>query len=133
MVTNDMVCGLPTLSLPKEICKGCLLSKQVRKSFLVQTDFTAKERLELVHGDLCGPISPPTLAGNRYFILLVDDYNRMMWVFMLKTKDEALGAFKRFKAIVEKGSKCEIKTFRTNRGGEFLSKEFEMYRESGGI
>lgn len=133
MVNNDMVCGSPNLSFPKEACKGCLLSKQTRKSFPVQTNFIAKERLELVHGDLCGPISPPTHAGNKYFMLLVDDFSRIMRVFMLKTKDEALSAFKRFKAMVEKDSKQGIKTFRTDRGGEFCSKEFVLYYELVGI
>lgn len=53
----------------------------------------AKERLELVHSDFCGPISPPTPAGNRYFISFVDDFSRKMWVYMLKQKNEA-GSFK---------------------------------------
>jgi hypothetical protein len=52
--------------------------------------------LELVHGDLCGPISPATPAGNRYFLLLVDDYSRFMWVKLLRTKDEAVDAIRQF-------------------------------------
>ena len=58
--------------------------------------------LELIHGDLCGPITPSTPGGNKYFLLLVDDYSRMMWVYMIKTKEEALTAFKKFRAAVEK-------------------------------
>jgi hypothetical protein len=45
--------------------------------------------LQLVHGDLCGPITLATPSGNRYFLLLVDDYNRYMWVPLLATKDAA--------------------------------------------
>lgn len=60
------------------------------------------EAIEPKDDDLCGPISPMTPAGNRYFLLLVDDFSRMMWVFMLKTKDEALSAFKKFKVLVKK-------------------------------
>jgi hypothetical protein len=45
--------------------------------------------LQLVHGDLCGPITSATLSGNCYFLLLVDDYNRYMWVALLATKDTA--------------------------------------------
>lgn len=90
------------MSQTKEMCEGCLLSKQVRKSFPGKTSVTAKRVLELVHRDLCGPISTPTLVGNRYFFLLVDDFSRAMWVYMLKTKDEALEAFKKVKALVKK-------------------------------
>ncbi|GJZ66503.1 zinc finger, CCHC-type containing protein [Tanacetum coccineum] len=36
--------------------------------------------LDLVYGDLCGPITPPTPSGKKYIFLLVDDYSRYMWV-----------------------------------------------------
>jgi hypothetical protein len=48
-----------------------------------------------VHADLCGAITPPTLGGRRFF-LLVDDYNRFMWLVLLSSKDEAATALKRF-------------------------------------
>jgi hypothetical protein len=48
--------------------------------------------LELVHGDLCGKISPPAPAGNQYFILLVDDRSKFTLVELLATKDQAFDA-----------------------------------------
>ncbi|KAL8116816.1 hypothetical protein AgCh_023110 [Apium graveolens] len=78
MNVNEMAHGLPSFVQPKEACSGCLMTKQARKPFPRQSDFKAAKKLELIHGDLCGPISPPTTAGNRYFLLLVDDYSRKM-------------------------------------------------------
>ena len=49
--------------------------------------------LELVHGDICISISPATLGGSMYFLLLVDDYSRVMWVAMIKNKSESFQAF----------------------------------------
>lgn len=89
MKENDMVVGLPRLLQPTEVCKGCLMAKQTRTPFPSQSSYASSKGLELVHGDLCGPISPPTPSGKRYFLLLVDDFSRMMWVFFLSTKDEA--------------------------------------------
>ena len=43
-----------------------------------QVSFRAKEKLELVHGDLCGPVTPATPGGRRFFLLLVDDVSRYM-------------------------------------------------------
>lgn len=96
MTTEKMAHGLPVFSQPKDVCEGCLMSKQTRRSFPHQTKYHATHALELIHGDLCGPISPETTAGNRYFLLLVDDFTRIMWIYMLKRKDGALGAFKKF-------------------------------------
>lgn len=133
MSTSNMARGLPTIVQPKEMCVGCLMSKQTRNSFPRQTEFHATKGLELIHGDLCGPISPETTAGNKYFFLLVDDFSRMMWIYMLKSKDEALSAFKSFRTLVEKGAEKRIKVFRTDRGGEFVSKDFTTYCEEAGI
>lgn len=115
---NEMVEGMPVVTVPKENCTGCLMAKQARKSFPAQSLYRANKVLELVHGDLCGPLTPETPSGNRYFLLLVDDFSRYMWVYMLREKGEAFDAFKRFKALVESGSD-KMKAFRTDRGGEF--------------
>ncbi|KAL8102842.1 hypothetical protein AgCh_027386 [Apium graveolens] len=133
MSRNGMARGLPDFTNPRNVCKGCLVSKQVRRPFPSQTDFTAKKYLELVHGDICGPISPPTLSGNKYFQLFVDGFSRAIWVYMLKRKDVAFTFFKKFKALVEKESRQEIKILRTDRGGEFCSKEFRQFYEDEGI
>lgn len=61
-----MVRVLPKIVQPKEVCVGCLLSKQARKQMPKQSNFTATKVLELIHGDLCGPITPKTNAGNKY-------------------------------------------------------------------
>lgn len=104
MSKEGMAHGLQALLVSRKTCEGCLISKQVRKSFPSQTMFHAKERLELIHGDICEPIYPPTPARNRYFLLLVDDYSRKIWVYMLKEKGEAFEAFKKFRSAIEKES-----------------------------
>lgn len=132
MHKENMVRGFPGIQEVKEICSGCLMSKQTRKPFPFKANYTAERALELIHGDLCGPIEPATMGGNKYFLLLVDDFSRYMWIYFLKSKDEAFGMFKRFRALVENGSEKRIKVFRTDRGGEFNSKEFTSYCEENG-
>lgn len=130
---EGMVVGVPKLVPQDSSCEGCLMGKQTRKAFPGQTNFNSKQVLELVHGDICGPIEPTTPAGNKYFLLLVDDYSRKMWIYLLKTKGEALEAFKKFKALVENKTEQKIKTFRTDRGGEFCSNDFDVFCEESGI
>lgn len=93
----------------------------------------AENKLQLIHADLCGPISPPTPSGNKYVFLLVDDFSRTIWAFLLKTKYQSLEAFKNFKALVEKEASDTIKILRMDRGVEFTSNEFEDYCAKAGI
>lgn len=107
---------------------------QTRKNTISNSaNYWSEKPLELVHADLCGPITPSTLAGNNYFMLIVDDYTRWMWVYMIKSKDEAQSVFMKFKAEAENMSGNCIKTLWTDRGGEFISTEFSRLCEEASI
>ncbi|KAL8096081.1 hypothetical protein AgCh_037150 [Apium graveolens] len=110
-----------------------LVFNETRKPFQNEASFRASQPLELIHADLCGPISPTTKGGNNYFMLLVDDYSRVMWAYMLTSKDEALEVFKKFRILVEKDREEQIKMLRTDRGDEFCSKQFIAYCEESRI
>jgi hypothetical protein len=57
--------------------------------FLATTQYRAERTLELVHGNFCGPITPATPSGGKYFLLLVDDKSRFMWLKVLARKDRS--------------------------------------------
>ncbi|MCF8701902.1 DDE-type integrase/transposase/recombinase, partial [Corynebacterium sp. MC-10] len=130
---KDMVRGLPFISHPNQLCEGCLLGKQFRKSFPKKSSSRAQKPLELIHTDICGPIKPSSLGKSNYFLLFIDDFSRKTWVYFLKQKSEAFEVFKKFKAAVEKESGLHIKAMRSDRGGEFTSREFQNFCEKHGI
>ncbi|XP_074324194.1 uncharacterized protein LOC141659023 [Apium graveolens] len=74
-----------------------------------------------------------TASGKRYFLLLVDDFSRYMWVYFLKANNDVLDAFKEFCFLVERVPERKVRTFRTDRGGEFVSNDFERYCKENGI
>jgi hypothetical protein len=76
MARRNMVNGLPLIDRVSKLCDSCLAGKQRRAPFPKKANFRAEELLELVHGDLCGPITPATHGGRRFFLLLVDDSSR---------------------------------------------------------
>ena len=91
------------------------------------------EPLQLLHSDICGPITPPTPSGNRYFLLLVDDYSRYVWICLLPTKDAAAAAIKRVQAAAECKSGKKLLVLRTDRGGEFAATDFIEYCAELGV
>ena len=125
--------GLPRLKKHENtMYKQCHLGKMSRSSFKSK-NHASSEILELVHIDLCGPITPQSYYGARYCILFVDDYSRMMVVMYLKEKFEAFKMFKWYLARVEKEIGKSPKCLRSNRGGEFVSHEFELFFNDRGI
>lgn len=58
MMNKKIVSGLPNMSIENETCASCLLGKQKRQNFPKETQYHTSHALELIHGDLCGPITP---------------------------------------------------------------------------
>ena len=116
---------MPLIDHVDRVCDGCFVGKQHRRPFPAQSTYRASDALELLHGDLCGPITPATHGGKKYFFLVVDDYSRYMWVVLLRSKDDAFEAFKKQKAATEMEHKLKVRALRTDHGGEFTSKRVQ--------
>jgi hypothetical protein len=110
-----------------------IAAKQKRKSFPKAAKYQAQEELELVHGDLCGPITPHTPAGNAYFLLLVDDMSWYKWLTLLRSKADAPAAIMTFQARMERETDKKLKVLRTDNGGDFTSVTFGEYCAGEGI
>jgi hypothetical protein len=72
-------------------------------------------------------------VGNLYFLLLVDDMSRFMWLTLLRLKADAPTAIMTFQARVERETGKKLKVLRTNNGGEFTSVQFGEYCAGEGI
>ena len=114
------------------ICKECVLAKHNR-TFFPSKKFCTIVKLEIVHIDLSGAINTKGFYGESYFMILVDDFSRMMWVAFLKEKFEAFDKFKIFKNRVENEFGIKIKCLRSDGGGEFTSNEFNIFCEESRI
>ena len=115
------------------VCEACVEGKQHRQPSH-QPATRAKEPLELIHSDLCGPIDPTTYGGTNYYLLFTDDYTRMTHIYPLKKKSSTsvLEKFKEYKSEVEKQTGKLIKRFRTDGGGEY-EKWMGKHLKSSGI
>ncbi|QRW26325.1 Copia-like polyprotein/retrotransposon [Rhizoctonia solani] len=135
MVRKGAVKGMDIIgsrSPPELICGPCIQGKQTRAPFSKSQNH-ALELLELMHSDLCGPLPIKAIGGFRYFSVTIDNKLRMMFVNILKSKDEYPLRFKELKASVENLIGNKIKILRTNGGGKYQSKEFESWMRTNGI
>lgn len=64
---------------------------------------------------------------------IVDDYSRRVWIFIIKTKDEAVVKFREWLVTTESKMERKLKYLRTNNGLEYLSDEFKQLFISKGI
>lgn len=112
-------------------CDVCNKSKIHTLPFAEGT--RAKNILELVHTDICGPMSVKSYGNARYFVTFIDDATRYIVVVMLKSRSEVLTEFKKFQLRVEKETGRKIIKLRSDNAKEYVSKEFNSYIESQGI
>ncbi|GJW42768.1 retrovirus-related pol polyprotein from transposon TNT 1-94 [Tanacetum coccineum] len=90
LARNDLVTCLPKFKYHKEhLCPSCEQGKSKRASHPPKPIPNSKQRLHLFHMDLCGLMRIASINGKRYVLVIVDDYSRYMWVYFLRSKDEA--------------------------------------------
>ena len=107
-------------------CDTCVEAKLTRSSF--QSIERNSEPLDLIHTDVCDFNSIQSRDGNNYFITFIDDCTRFFYVYLMKSKDEAIEKFALYKNEVENQLNKRIKELRSDRGGEYVF-PFESLRE----
>ena len=98
-------------------CETCVEAKLTRSSF--HSINRNSEPLDLIHSDICDFKSLQTRGGKKYFITFIDDCTRFCYVYLLRSKDEALNMFIHYKNEVENQLSKKIKVLRSDRGGEY--------------
>lgn len=116
-----------------KVCIPCIEGKQIRNTFPKGKARRAQIELELIHSDLCGPMSEPSWMGARYFLTFTDDYSRKSFVYLLKEKTQVFNTFVQFKTLVENQTGLKIKRIRTDNGREYCHKTFDNFLSKYGI
>ncbi|CAI7796114.1 unnamed protein product [Closterium sp. NIES-53] len=112
-------------------CVSCVRGKLARHTFPDKCS-NAKEALAVVHIDLCGPFRVAAKDGSLYFLLLKDRHTRFVWVMPVAKKSDVLWEFHKW-LVVERQTKKSVLMLRSDRGGEFLGKEFTNFVDGKGI
>nr|GFA54333.1 retrovirus-related Pol polyprotein from transposon TNT 1-94 [Tanacetum cinerariifolium] len=120
LARNDLVAGLPKFKYHKEhLCRSCEQGKRKQVSHPPKPVPNSRQRLHLLHMDLCGPMRIASINGKRYILVIVDDYSRYTWVHFLRSKDEAPEVIIRFLKRIPVLLQSPIIIIKTDNGTEF--------------
>jgi hypothetical protein len=115
---KGMVEGMSKFSLDFDFCEHCIYGNKNWVRFPSGAT-RAEGILQLVHKNVFGPVSIPSLGKYVYYVSFIDDFSRKTWIYFLRKKFEVFDRFKEFKALVENKTKKIIKVPRADNGREF--------------
>ncbi|MBW0486007.1 hypothetical protein O181_025722 [Austropuccinia psidii MF-1] len=131
MNKNHMKKVVKTLEI-SNICHDCVKGKITQLSFK-QSFKVSDHILENIHLNLCGPFQTPSMAGAKYFLIIVDQMSGFITTIFLKNKSNCFNHFCTYKILVENKFMTKIKNILTDGGGEFINKEFRNHCIESGI
>ncbi|GJX34985.1 retrovirus-related pol polyprotein from transposon TNT 1-94 [Tanacetum coccineum] len=134
LASKELVRNLPKLKFDQHFCDACKIRKQAHASHKAKNIVSTTRCLELLHMDLFGPSAVRSYGGNRYTLVIVDDYSRYTWTRFLKDKTEAFDQFKIFSKKIQNQLGCTIVSIRTDHGREFDNEvQFGEFCNANGI
>ena len=78
---------------PIPVCESYLESKMTKRLFSSK-GHRAKDLLDLIHTDVCGPINVRARGGYEYFITFTDDFSRYGYIYLLHKKSDSFESSK---------------------------------------
>nr|GEU91810.1 ribonuclease H-like domain-containing protein [Tanacetum cinerariifolium] len=134
LARKDLVAGLPKFKYHKEhLCPSCEQGKSKRASHSPKPVPNSRQRLHLLHMDLCGPMRMASINEKRYVLVIMDDYSRYTWVHSLRSKDEAPEVIIKFLKRITVLLQSPVIIIRTDNGTEFKNQVLKEYFDTVGI
>ena len=132
-VNVDLVKDMPISKQEMTFCEPCVEGQARQQPNPKQCYTRSANILDLIHSDVCGPLKPQSFGGKGYFVTFTDDCSRFVWVRFFRDKSEVFRKFRELVKELEKGTRRKVKALRSDRGGEYLSGEFQQYMKRRGI
>jgi transposase InsO family protein len=100
-------------------CGACQASNQVEAQHDAKNIMTITRPLEMLHMHLFDPIAYISIGGNKYDLVIIDDYSRFTWMFFLQDKSETQEVLKKFLKRAQSEFDAKVKRIRSDNGTEF--------------
>jgi transposase InsO family protein len=83
--------------------------------------------------DLFGSVAYISIGGNKYGLIIVDDYSRFTWVFFLQDKSKTQEVLKKFLRRAQNEFDAKVKNIRSDNDTEFRNTQVEDFLDEDGI
>ena len=80
-----------------------------------------------------GPCPVVSLTGFQYFVIIVDDYPRTNWLYLMKNNSELFSHFRAFYVEIHNQFHVSVQNLRSNNVKEYVSKQFQSCMLQNGI
>jgi transposase InsO family protein len=128
------ILGLTNIIFEKDRpCGACQAEKEVETHHHAKNIMTTIRPLEMLHMDLFCHIAYISIDGNKYGIVIVDDYSRFTWVFFLQDKSETQEVLKKFLRRVQNEFDVKVKKITSDNSTEFKNTQVEDFLDEEGI
>ncbi len=108
-----------------EICELCMIDRQ-KRNVNKTSRISISKFLEIMHSDLEESLSR-TRSDHVYYITFRDDWSDVIWIHLLRNKNQAFEAFKAFQTNTERFSDVKIIILRKNNANEYIDQKFQNY------
>nr|GFB25779.1 integrase, catalytic region, zinc finger, CCHC-type, peptidase aspartic, catalytic [Tanacetum cinerariifolium] len=126
----DLLAGSQGNNLYTLMCHG----QEHQENSQPKSEDTNKEKLYLLHMDLCGPMRVKSVNGKKYILVIVDDYSRFTWVKILRSKDETpMFIIIKFLKMIQVRLNVPVRRIRIVNETEFVNQTLRDYYEEVGI
>jgi hypothetical protein len=128
------ILGLTNIAFKKDrLYRACQAGKQVGTHHHAKNIMTTTRPLEMLHMDLFGLIAYISIGGNKYDLVIIDDYSRFTWVFFLQDKSETQEVLKKFLRRAQNEFDAKVKKIRSDNSTEFKNTQVENFLDEEGI
>jgi transposase InsO family protein len=128
------ILGLMNVAFEKDMaCRACQANKQVGAPHQAKNIMTTIRLLEMLHVDLFDPIAYISIGGNKYDLVIIDDYSHFTWVLFLQDKYETQEVLKKFFKRTQNEFDAKYKRIRSDNGTKFKNTQVEDYLDEEDI
>lgn len=133
LVKKSLVSGITLSDKTNFFCEPCQFGKSHKLPFNKKTVKVKTVPGEVMHTDVCGPMSVESPGGSKYFLTFKDDASGYRHVYFLKQKSQVYEKFKEFEKMILNKFGRAMKILRSDNGRELCNKQMDEYLVSRGI